>query len=128
MARSNDPLTGFGGRVARNVTSRLISKLVGLVVAALLAGVGLSQCGKKESVSREQAAQQATAVINVNTASLDELMTLPRVNENLGRRIIAGRPYATVNDLEKVSGIGPKTLEGIRARVTVGQPPSPPAR
>lgn len=122
MARSNDPLAGLGGRVARNVTSRLVSKLVGLAVAALLAGVGLNQCGKKESVSREQAAQQATAIINVNTASLDELMTLPRVNENLGRRIIAGRPYAAVNDLENVSGIGPKTLEGMRARVTVGTP------
>ena len=109
-------------RVATNVTSRIVTKLVWLVLVAAGAGLGLSQCGQAKS--REQAAQQATAIINVNTASLDELMTLPRVNENLGRRIIAGRPYATVNDLEKVSGIGPKTLEGMRARVTAGQAPT----
>jgi DNA uptake protein ComE-like DNA-binding protein len=46
------------------------------------------------------------------------------VNENLARRIIAGRPYTTVDDLEKVSGIGPKTLEGMRARVIVTNTPA----
>jgi DNA uptake protein ComE-like DNA-binding protein len=122
MARSNDPLAGLSGRITRNVTSRLVSRLVGLALAAVLAAVGLNKCGKTQS--REQAAQQATAIINVNTASLDELMTLPRVNENLARRIIAGRPYNTVNDLEKVSGIGPKTLEGMRARVVVTNAPT----
>ena len=120
MARSNDPLGGFGGRIARNVTSRLISKLVGLAVAALLAGVGLNQCGKAKPASKT--VQESTAIINVNYASLEELMTLPRVNESLGRRIIAGRPYEAVDDLAKVSGIGPKTLEGLRPRVVAGRP------
>ena len=119
MAKSNDPMTGLGNRIARNVTSRLVSKVVGIGIAGILAAVGLNQCGKAKS--REQGAQEATAVINVNTATLAELMTLPRVNDNLGRRIIAGRPYGKVDDLEKVSGIGPKTLEAMRPRVTVGQ-------
>lgn len=118
MARSNDPLHGLGGRVARNVTSRLVGKLVAVAVAALLGMVGLKQCG--QPLSREQAAQRATASVDVNSATVDELMTLPRINETLARRIIAGRPYARVEDLEKVSGIGPKTLEGIRARAGVG--------
>ncbi len=118
MARSNDPLHDLGGRVARNVTSRLVGKLVAVAVAALLGMVGLKQCG--QPLSREQAAQRATASVDVNSASLDELMTLPRITENLARKIIAGRPYARVEDLEKVSGIGPKTLEGIRVRATVG--------
>ncbi len=126
MAKSNDPMAGLGNRIARNVTSRLVSKVVGIAIAGLLAAVGLNQCGK--SKSREQVAQEATAVINVNTASLAELMTLPRVNDNLERRIIAGRPYAKVDDLEKVSGIGPKTLEAMRPRVTVGGPPTLPTK
>lgn len=126
MARSNDPLGGFGGRIARNFTNRLISKLVGLAVAAVVAGVGLNQCGKTKSAS--PSAQESTAIINVNYASLEELMTLPRVNESLGRRIIAGRPYAKVDDLEKVTGIGPKTLEAMRPRVTVAQSPAQPTK
>ncbi|HDM78188.1 MAG TPA: DNA-binding protein, partial [Deltaproteobacteria bacterium] len=36
-------------------------------------------------------------------------------------RIIAGRPYKTVDDLLKVKGIGPKKLEKIRAYVVVGK-------
>ncbi len=115
-------MAGLGGRVVRNVTSRLVSKVAGVAIAALLAAVGLSQCGKKSGLSREQMAERATAIVNVNTASLEELMTLPRVNDNLAHRIIAGRPYSHVDDMKKVSGIGPKTLEGLRARVTVDPP------
>ena len=126
MAESNDPMAGLGNRIARNATSRLVSKVVGIALAGILAAVGLNQCGK--SKSREQVAQEATAVINVNTASLAELMTLPRVNDNLGRRIMAGRPYGRVDDLEKVSGIGPKTLEAMRPRVSVGQSPAQPTK
>ena len=88
----------------------------------LATAVGLSQCGKKSALSREQVAERATAIVNVNTAPLEELMTLPRVNDNLAHRIIAGRPYSHVDDLKKVSGIGPKTLDGFRARVTVDPP------
>lgn len=122
MARSNDPLGGFGGRIARNFTNRLVSRLIGLAVAALLAGVGLNQCGKTKPAATPT--QEATTIINVNIASVEELMTLPRINESLARRIVAGRPYAKVDDLEKVMGIGPKTLEAMRPRVTVGQSPA----
>jgi competence protein ComEA len=93
----------------------LVGKLVAVAVAALLGMLGLKQCG--QPLSREQAAQRATASVDVNSATVDELMTLPRISETLARKIIAGRPYARVEDLEKVSGIGPKTMEGIRSRV-----------
>ncbi len=122
MSRSDDPLGGLGRRVVRNATSRIVSRVVGLGIAALLAAVGLKQCGK--SPSREQIAEQSTRVIHVNTASVEDLMLLPRVNDNLARRIVAGRPYAKVDDLLRVSGIGPKTLEGLRARVTVDTVPA----
>ncbi len=35
-------------------------------------------------------------------------------------KIVAGRPYASVDDLAK-AGVGPKTLEKIRSLVTVGE-------
>ncbi|HTH48071.1 MAG TPA: helix-hairpin-helix domain-containing protein [Candidatus Limnocylindria bacterium] len=52
------------------------------------------------------------------------MMLLPRVNEGMAQRIVAGRPYARVEDLLKVSGIGPKTLDGMRARVVVTTAPA----
>lgn len=61
--------------------------------------------------------------VNINTASLSELETLPRVGEVLAQRIIdhrtANGPFASVDDLLDVSGIGEATLEGFRDLVTV---------
>jgi competence protein ComEA len=53
-------------------------------------------------------------IINVNNAPLEELQTLPRISESIALAIIDGRPYSSVDDLIRVYGIGPKTLERIR--------------
>ena len=59
--------------------------------------------------------------INVNTASEAELMRLPRVGATTARAIVASRPFKSVNDLDRVKGIGPKTLDSLRPFVAVGQ-------
>ena len=60
--------------------------------------------------------------IDLNTASAEDLAELPNVGPKHAAAIIAGRPYKTVDDVVKVKGIGPKTLEKIRDKVTVGGP------
>lgn len=55
--------------------------------------------------------------INVNTASAKELAYLPEIGPELAKEILKGRPYATAEDLLKVKGIGPKTLEKMRPRL-----------
>jgi competence protein ComEA len=60
--------------------------------------------------------------INVNTASADELQRLPGVGPVMARNIIATRsakPFESVNDLDRVKGIGPKTLDRLRPIVVV---------
>jgi competence protein ComEA len=57
--------------------------------------------------------------INVNTATVEQLQSLPEVGPAIAREIIAGRPYATPEDLKRVRGIGDKTFEKMRPRVTV---------
>lgn len=56
-------------------------------------------------------------IININTASIEELQTLPRISESIALAIIDGRPYSSVDDLIQVYGIGPKTLERIKPYV-----------
>lgn len=69
------------------------------------------------------------SVVNVNRATLAELITLPRISERVAKAIIDGRPYSSVDDLIRVYGIGPKTLENIRPFVKIdspaGNPPKP---
>ncbi|GIV00630.1 MAG: hypothetical protein KatS3mg014_2245 [Actinomycetota bacterium] len=64
-----------------------------------------------------------TALVNVNTATADELETLPGIGEVLAQRIVDHRtehgPFASVDDLLDVSGIGEAILEDIRDLVTV---------
>ena len=53
----------------------------------------------------------------INSATVEELETLPRVGPALAERIIAYReengPFTALEDLDNVSGIGPSTLEGL---------------
>ena len=54
------------------------------------------------------------ALLNPNTAGKEELMSINGIGPVLSSRIIAGRPYVTVDDLLKVKGIGPKRLKKFR--------------
>lgn len=59
--------------------------------------------------------------INLNTAARDELMSAPGVGEALANRIIEGRPYGSVDELVRVKGISPATLERLREFFTVSE-------
>jgi len=52
--------------------------------------------------------------INVNNASQAELDALPGVGPGIARRIIEGRPYRSVDELDQVTGIAKKRLEEMR--------------
>lgn len=57
--------------------------------------------------------------LDLNTATAAELEALPGIGPKTAEAIIAGRPYSSVEDLLRVKGIGPVTLEKLRPYVTV---------
>ena len=61
--------------------------------------------------------------VNINKAGLEELMSLPYIGEVKARAILDYRnthgPFKSIDELENIKGIGPKTLEKLRPLVTV---------
>ncbi|MDP2312341.1 MAG: ComEA family DNA-binding protein [Pseudomonadota bacterium] len=73
----------------------------------------------------------ADAAVDVNSADAAELETLPGIGPSKAAAIIQYRtehgPFATVDDLDNVPGIGASTLASLRDQVTVGKGGKPAA-
>src|ERR1051325_2352389 len=65
----------------------------------------------------------AAAVLNINTATKEELTTIKGIGDKRAQEIIDYRKktgdFKSVDELEKVPGIGPGTMKQIRSQITV---------
>ncbi|MFP4082082.1 MAG: ComEA family DNA-binding protein [Candidatus Aminicenantes bacterium] len=63
--------------------------------------------------------------VNINTASVEKLQTLPRIGEKVAQRIVDFRkehgPFKKIEEIMKVKGIGEKTFKQIKDLITVGE-------
>ena len=70
-------------------------------------------------------AEDLLGKININTAAAEELVSLSGIGEGRAAGIIAYRKengaFSCIEDIMKVSGIGEKTFEEIKERITVGE-------
>lgn len=88
---------------------------------------GASQGGAQPHPARTLtpagSAQKGSTPVNINTATAEELQTLPRIGPAMAQRIIAWREahggFRSVDELDAVPGIGPSMLENLRPLVTV---------
>ncbi len=102
------------------------TRMVFAVAALVIAGtpIALSADKQKQENSRARPAAPAAArPIDLNTAPLKTLETAPVIGPELARAIVAARPLATIDDLNRVQGMNAERLEQIRAIATVSAPP-----
>lgn len=73
--------------------------------------------------TEEPDVQGSEELININTASLEELDSLPGIGPSIAQRIIDYReengPFQVIDDIMNVSGIGPSTFDQIKDLITV---------
>ena len=91
--------------------------------AANAASQGGAQPQPARTLTPAGSAQKGSTPVNINTATAEELQTLPRIGPAMAQRIIAWREahggFRSVDELDAVPGIGPSMLENLRPLVTV---------
>lgn len=99
---------------SKNTTTPSLEKNKGLEVKGLSAVVGSLTIKESNTFDTK---------VNLNTASLEEIESLPRIGPVIAKRIIEYRQthggFKSVEEIREVKGIGEKTFEKIKELITV---------
>src|SRR5215469_7409191 len=66
------------------------------------------------------AAGTTKGVVDINSADVKTLQTLPGINHTLATRIVKGRPYKNIGDLKKVDGLTSSKINALKGNITFG--------
>ncbi len=94
----------------KNLSRLVISVITPVILTAALAFSTLTVQGQSSSKGR----------VNVNSADVKTLETLPGIGPTLAQRIVDGRPYSSIDDLSKVKGLSKSKITAIQDQITFG--------
>lgn len=99
--------------------------LAGVLVIMIVVGFNIydANVDKNKGYTSEDVKNMSVTKININTASKDELCTLPSIGETTALSIIDYRElngsFKSIEEIKNVKGIGEQTYLKIKAHITV---------
>lgn len=105
--------------------SRLIALvMVAVLAAGLLGAPGAFAQASKDKPAKTEAkpAEKKAELIDINTASADELQTLKGIGDAYSKKIIANRPYKGKDELVSKHVIPEATYSAIKGQIIAKQP------
>ncbi len=112
------PFTTVDDLAKAGVPARTIDGIRDLVTV----GPARASGAEKSAKGKTAAPAHSGAPVNINTATAEELETLPNVGPVHAKEIIANRPFKSVDDLARVKGLGKAHIETLRPLVTAEAP------
>ena len=103
---------------------RHLSLVLGVLVAALIATAPVASAQDKAAKPKPAASAAASTPINLNTATVAQLETLPGIGARTAQLIVEHRQkhgnFKKIEELMNIKGIGEKSFLKIKPMVTVG--------
>ena len=98
-----------------------LTRWVVIFLAALALAAGPSSAGQKSGTAATSTAAKSSGLVDINSATADQLDALPGIGAAYAQKIIAGRPYRAKTDLLTKKIVPQSTYDKIKAKIIAHQ-------
>jgi competence protein ComEA len=122
------PYSSVDDLAKAGVSNRVIESIRDQVsVGAETAAKSKTTSSKTTKPKADDAKESTTGKVNLNTADAAALEALPGIGAATAKAIIAARPIKSIDELDKIRGLGKNRIEALRNLVTTADEPAPTA-